>query len=148
MSIGALDRSAVRANLSTLLGAAAGVDESAFIDLEAGPQGRAHQYWAITTIGTKDAGHRARRGTVIGKRYLVGVRLAYRINPKDRETSRDAALDNLDALERAIRKSSDAARTNLEVMDWSDRERLSGSREWLIWDIDINIHAAFDLAGS
>ena len=148
MAIGALDRSALRANLSTLLGAASGVAESAFIDLEAGPQGRAHQYWAISSISSRDAGHRARVGAVIGKRYSVQARVAYRINPKDRETSRDAALDNLDALERAIRNSSNAARASLEIVDWSDKERLSGSREWLIWDIDMSIHSAFDLAGS
>jgi len=148
MSVGALDRSAVRANLSTLLGAAVGLDESAFIDIEAGPQGRAHQYWAITSLSTRDSGSRARRGTTITKRYLVGVRYAHRLNPKDRETSRDAALDALDSLERAIRNSSSAARASLEVMEWNDRERLSGSREWLIWDIDIGVHSAFDLAGS
>lgn len=148
MSIGALDRSAVRANVSTLLGAAAGVNESAFIDLEAGPQGRAHQYWSITSLGTKDSGSRSRRGSTLTKRYQVGVRYAHRLNPKDRQTSRDAALDALDSLERAIRNSSNAARASLEIVSWADRERLSASREWLVWDIDLGLHSAFDLAGS
>jgi len=148
VSIGALDRSAVRANLSTLLGAAAGVTESAWIDLEAGPQGRAHTYWSIASIGTKDAGDRARVGGVIRKRYQILLRYAHRINPKDRATTRDDALDNMDALERAIRNSSNAARTNLDVVDWADKERLSSSREWLIWEIDLSVHTGFDLAGT
>jgi len=148
MSAGALDRSSLRANLSTLLGAASGVAESAHIDLEAGPQGRAHQYWSIASLSGKDSGSRGRRATTVSKQWSVRLTYAHRINPKDRETSRDAALDALDSLERAIRNSSNAARASLEVMEWNDRERLSGSREWLIWDIDIGVHSAFDLAGS
>ena len=147
MALGALNRKQVRANLSTLLGAAAGVAESAWIDLESGPQGRAHLYWSIASISSFDSGHRAGRTLVPGKRFSVVVRYAHRINPKDRTTTRDAALDNLDALERALRNSGNAARTNLEIVGWSDTERLSGSREWLIWDITINIHTLFDLAG-
>ena len=108
MSVGALDRSSLRANVSTLLGAATGVAESAFIDLEAGPQGRAHTYWSIASRSSKDAGSRGRRATTVSKRWSVLVRYAHRINPKDRQTTRDAALENLDALERAIRNSSAA----------------------------------------
>jgi hypothetical protein len=148
MSAGALDRSSLRANLSTLLGAASGVAESAHIDLEAGPQGRAHTYWSIASLSSKDAGSRGRRTTTVSKQWSVRLTYAHRINPKDRETTRDAALDNLDALERAIRNSSNAARASLSITDWTDKERLSGSREWLVWDIDLGILAAFDLAGS
>ena len=147
MALGALNRSEVRANLSTLLGAAAGVAESAWIDLEAGPQGRAHLYWSLASMSRSDSGHRAGRSLVPGKRFSVGVRYAHRINPKDRETTRDAALDNLDLIERAVRNSSNAAREKLEIVDWSDSERQSGSREWLIWDITISVHTLFDLAG-
>jgi len=146
MAVGALNRSQVRANVSTLLGTAAGVNESAFIELEAGPQGRAHLYWSLASISSADAGHRARPGTVIGRRYTVVVRFAHRINPQDRETSRDAALDSLDALERAIRNSTATQRANLEINAWSDVERLTGSREWLIWDITLGLSALFDLA--
>ena len=148
MSVGALDRSSLRANVSTLLGAATGVAESAFIDLEAGPQGRAHTYWSIASLSSKDAGSRGRRATTVSKRWSVLVRYAHRINPKDRQTTRDAALENLDALERAIRNSSAAEGASLAVTDWSDKERLTGSREWLIWDIDLGVLSAFDLAGS
>ena len=88
----------------------------------------------------------ARPGTVIGRRYTVVVRFAHRINPKDRETSRDAALDSRDALERAVRNSTATQRRNLEINAWSDVERLSGSREWLIWDITLGLFALFDLA--
>jgi len=147
MAVGALNRSQVRANMSTLLGAASGVAESAWIDVESGPQGRAHLYWSLASISSADAGHRARTGTVVGRRYSLVVRYAHRINPKDRETTRDAALDNLDALERAVRNSTNAARASLEVTSWNDVERLSPSREWLIWDITIKAFSLFDLAG-
>ena len=147
MAVGALNRKQVRANLSTLLGAASGVAESAWIDLESGPQGRAHLYWSIADLSSSDDGHRSSRGREIGKRWSATVRLAYRVNPKQRETSRDAALDNLDTLERAIRNSGNAARERLEIMTWSDTERQSGAREWLVWDISIGVSSLFDLAG-
>ena len=147
MALGALNRSQIRSNISTLFSAATGVSESAFIDLEAGPQGRAHLYWSLSSISSTDAGHRARTGTVIGRNYSLVVRYAHRVNPKDRETSRDAALDNLDILERAVRNSSNAARQSLEVVAWSDSERLSGSREWMVWDITLSILSLFNLAG-
>ena len=147
MAVGALNRVQVRSNLATLLATASGLAESDFIDLEAGPQGRAHLYWAISSISSSDAGHRARPGTVIGRRYSVVVRYAHRVNPKDRATTRDAALANLDSLERAVRNSTASARASLEFVSWSDSERLSGSREWMIWDITVGLHALFDLAG-
>lgn len=145
MAVGALNRAEVRTNLSTLLATAAGLAESDFIDLEAGPQGRAHLYWSIASISSADAGHRAGAGAVIGKRYSVVVRYAHRVNPKDRETTRDAALASLDALERSVRNSTASARASLEFTSWADSERLSGSREWMIWDISVGLFALFDL---
>ncbi len=146
MSVGALNRSQVRTNLSTMMGSASGVGESDWIDLESGPQGRAHQYWSIVSISSADSGHRARVNNSIGRRYSVVVRYAHRINPKQRATSRDAALDALDELERSLRNNSSSSRANLEIVDWSDSERLSGSREWLIWDITVSALALLDLS--
>jgi hypothetical protein len=123
-----------------------GLTESDWIDLESGPQGRAHQQFAISSISSTDGDFRPRGSTVIDKRFTVLVRYAHRVNPKQRETTRDAALDNLDLLERYARSDTTASTKNIEIDTWSDSERLTGAREWLIWDITLGVHCLFDLA--
>ncbi len=151
MAIGAINRKALRAAVYVLVDAATGATRlEDRITLEAAPEGREHAYYAVETFDDSDTA--THRGSGIAeKRHTLTLRLAFSLARyvHDQDAGRDAADDAIDDLERSLYQPAAgqvAQLANLDVTAFRKRERLHASREWLIYDLLIEVLAGFDLA--
>lgn len=146
MSYGALTRRGLLDRLSRVARAALHeAQEVGQISLRSAPKGIVHRGFAFVSVSSRDAGGRPRPGEVIIKEHTVTLRYAHRLSPHDQAGGRREATDAIDALELALRNSTDRDATAGEVVGFSSTEQQSPSLEWLVYDCIVTVRSLFQL---